>query len=104
MEMTVFQYDLYFFVCIYLSTLVGRFFGRISGYRQRVNEESQEDDDTIVFNVYVTTEDGIDRYYELLTHRFIRTGITPEEVHEIVTKQHPNKEITLVITRVHEPI
>ena len=102
--MTVFQYDLFFFVCIFLSTMIGRFFGRISGYRQRANEESQEADDTIVFNVYVTTEDGIDRYYELLTHRFIQSGITPEELHEIVAKQHPNKEITLVISRVHESI
>ena len=104
MEMTVFQYDLYFFVCIFLSTMVGRFFGRISGYRQRVREETQESENIIVYNVYVKTEDGIDRYYELETDRFIQSDVTPEELHDIVAKQYPNKEITLVISRAHESI
>lgn len=84
--------------------MIGRFFGRISGYRQRAREESQVDDNTIVFNVYVKTEDGINSYYELETHRFIQSNVTPEELHEIVAKQYPNKEITLVISRIHESI
>ena len=101
MEITISQHDVYFFVCIFLSTLVGRFLG----YRQRVREESQSDDDTIVYNVYVKTEGGINSYYELLTHRFIQSNVTPEELHGIVAKQYPNKEITLVISRInHESI
>ena len=98
------QFDAFFFVCIFVSLLIGRFFGRISGYRQRIREEEdeygdEEERDTLVCNVTVRTENGVDIYYDLVTNKFIRSGVTPQELHEILSEQNPDKEIRLVISR-----
>ena len=101
MEITEqFQFDLFFFACIFASLLVGRFFG----YRQRISEEEEEygdeeERDTLVCNVTVRTENGIDIYYDLVTNKFIRSGVTPQELHDILSEQNPDKEIRLVISR-----
>ena len=105
MEMTEqFQFDLFFYACIFFSLLVGRFLGRISGYRQRIREEEDEDDEefdreVLVCNVTVRTENGIDIYYDLVTNKFIRSGVTPQELHDILSEQNTDKEIRLVISR-----
>lgn len=90
------QFDAFFFVCVFVSLLIGRFFGRISGYRQRLREEER---DTLVCNVTVRTENGVDIYYDLVTNKFIRSGVTPQELREIISEQNPDKEIRLVISR-----
>lgn len=90
------QFDAFFFVCIFVSLLIGRFFGRISGYSQRIREEER---DTLVCNVTVRTENGVDIYYDLVTNKFIRSGVTPQELREILREQNPDKEITIVISR-----
>lgn len=90
------QFDAFFFVCVFVSLLIGRFFGRISGYRQRIHEEER---DTLVCNVIVRTENGVDIYYDLVTNKFIRSGVTPQELLEILREQNPDKEIRLVISR-----
>ena len=90
------QFDAFFFVCVFVSLLIGRFFGRISGYHQRLREEER---DTLVCNVTVRTENGVDIYYDLVTNKFIRSGVTPQELREILREQNPDKEIRLVISR-----
>ena len=104
MEITEqFQFDLFFFACIFFSLLVGRFFGRISGYRQRIREEEDEDEEfdreILVCNVTHRSENGTDVYYDLVTDKFIRSGVTAEELHEILQEQNPDKEVRLVISR-----
>lgn len=90
------QFDAFFFVCIFVSLLIGRFFGRISGYRQRIREEERE---VLVCNVTHRSENGTDVYYDLVTNKFIRSGVTPQELLEILREQNPDKEIRLVISR-----
>jgi hypothetical protein len=104
MEMTEqFQFDLFFYACILFSLLVGRFLGRISGYRQRIREEENEveefDREILVCNVTHRSENGTDVYYDLVTDKFIRSGVTAEELHEILQEQNPDKEVRLVISR-----
>lgn len=105
MEITEqFQFDLFFFTCIFFSLLVGRFFGRIAGYRQRIREEEDEDEEefereVLVCNVTHRSENGTDVYYDLVTDKFIRSGVTAEELHEILQEQNPDKEVRLVISR-----
>lgn len=104
MEMTeLYQFDLFFYVCIFFSLLVGRFLGRISGYRQRIREEEDEDEEfdreILVCNVTHRSENGTDVYYDLVTDKFIRSGVTAEELHEILQEQNPDKEVRLVISR-----
>lgn len=104
MEITEqFQFDLFFYACIFFSLLVGRFFGRISGYRQRIREEEDEDEEfdreILVCNVTHRSENGTDVYYDLVTDKFIRSGVTAEELHEILQEQNPDKEVRLVISR-----
>ena len=105
MEITEqFQFDLFFYACIFFSLLVGRFLGRISGYRQRIREEEDEDEEefdreVMVCNVIHRSEDGTDVYYDLVSNKFIRSGITAEELHEILQEQNPDKEVRLVISR-----
>ena len=105
MEITEqFQFDLFFYACIFFSLLVGRFLGRISGYRQRIREEEDEDDEefereVLVCNVTHRSENGTDVYYDLVTDKFIRSGVTAEELHEILQEQNPDKEVRLVISR-----
>ena len=105
MEMTEqFQFDLFFYACILFSLLVGRFLGRISGYRQRIREEEDEDEEEfdreiLVYNVTHRSENGTDVYYDLVTDKFIRSGVTAEELHEILQEQNPDKEVRLVISR-----
>ena len=98
-----YQFDLFFFACIFFSLLVGRFFGRISGYRQRIREEEDEDEEfdreILVCNVTHRSENGTDVYYDLVTDKFIRSGVTAEELHEILQEQNPDKEVRLVISR-----
>lgn len=99
-----FQFDLFFYACILFSLLVGRFLGRISGYRQRIREEEDEDDEefereVLVCNVTHRSENGTDVYYDLVTDKFIRSGVTAEELHEILQEQNPDKEVRLVISR-----
>lgn len=99
MEMTEqFQFDLFFYACILFSLLVGRFLGRISGYRQRIREE-EFDREILVCNVTHRSENGTDVYYDLVTDKFIRSGVTAEELHEILQEQNPDKEVRLVISR-----
>lgn len=90
------QFDAFFFVCIFVSILIGRFFGRISGYRQRLREEERV---PLVYIVTVRTENGVDIYYDLVTNKFIRSGVTPQELHEILREQNPDREIRLVLSR-----
>ena len=104
MEITEqFQFDLFFYACIFFSLLVGRFFGRISGYRQRIREEEDEDEEfdreILVCNVIHRSENGTDIYYDLVTDKFIRSRVTAEELHEILQEQNPDKEVRLVISR-----
>ena len=104
MEITEqFQFDLFFYACIFFSLLVGRFFGRISGYRQRIREEEDEDEEfdreILVCNVIHRSENGTDVYYDLVTDKFIRSGVTAEELHDILQEQNPDKEVRLVISR-----
>lgn len=105
MEITEqFQFDLFFYACIFFSLLVGRFLGRISGYRQRIREEEDEDDEefereVLVCNVTHRSENGTDIYYDLVTDKFIRSGVTAEELHDILQEQNPDKEVRLVISR-----
>lgn len=105
MEITEqFQFDLFFYACIFFSLLVGRFLGRISGYRQRIREEEDEDEEEfdreiLVCNVTHRSENGTDVYYDLATDKFIRSGVTAEELHEILQEQNPDKEVRLVISR-----
>jgi len=104
MEITEqFQFDLFFYACILFSLLVGRFLGRISGYRQRIREEENEveefDREILVCNVTHRSENGTDVYYDLVTDKFIRSGVTAEELHEILQEQNPDKEVRLVISR-----
>ncbi len=98
-----YQFDLFFFACIFFSLLVGRFFGRISGYRQRIREEDEDDEEfdreVMVCNVIHRSEDGTDVYYDLVSNKFIRSGITAEELHDILQDQNPDKEVRLVISR-----
>lgn len=98
-----FQFDLFFYACILFSLLVGRFLGRISGYRQRIREEENEvegfDREILVCNVTHRSENGTDVYYDLVTDKFIRSGVTAEELHEILQEQNPDKEVRLVISR-----
>ena len=99
-----FQFDLFFYACIFFSLLVGRFLGRISGYRQRIREEEDEDEEEfereiLVYNVTHRSENGTDVYYDLVTDKFIRSGVTAEELHEILQEQNPDKEVRLVISR-----
>ena len=98
-----YQFDLFFYACIFFSLLVGRFFGRISGYRQRIREEEDEDEEfdreILVCNVTHRSENGTDVYYDLVTDKFIRSGVTAEELHEILQEQNPDKEVRLVISR-----
>ena len=99
-----YQFDLFFFACIFFSLLVGRFFGRISGYRQRIREEEDEDDEefdreVLVCNVTHRSENGTDVYYDLVSKKFIRSGVTPEELHGFIQEQNPDKEVRLVISR-----
>lgn len=99
-----YQFDLFFFACIFFSLLVGRFFGRISGYRQRIREEEDEDDEefereVLVCNVTHRSENGTDVYYDLVSNKFIRSGVTPEELHGFIQEQNPDKEVRLVISR-----
>jgi len=104
MEITEqFQFDLFFYACILFSLLVGRFLGRISGYRQRIREEENEveefEREILVCNVTHRSENGTDVYYDLVTDKFIRSGVTAEELHEILQEQNPDKEVRLVISR-----
>ena len=104
MEITEqFQFDLFFYACIFFSLLVGRFFGRISGYRQRIREEEDEDEEfdreILVCNVIHRSENGTDVCYDLVTDKFIRSRVTAEELHEILQEQNPDKEVRLVISR-----
>ena len=104
MEITEqFQFDLFFYACIFFSLLVGRFFGRIAGYRQRIREEEDEDEEfdreILVCNVIHRSENGTDIYYDLVTDKFIRSGVTAEELHDILQEQNPDKEVRLVISR-----
>ena len=104
MEITEqFQFDLFFYACILFSLLVGRVLGRISGYRQRIREEENEveefDREILVCNVTHRSENGTDVYYDLVTDKFIRSGVTAEELHKILQEQNPDKEVRLVISR-----
>lgn len=90
------HFDAFFFVCVFVSLLIGRFFGRISGYRQRLREEERV---PLVYIVTVRTENGVDIYYDLVTNKFIRSGVTPQELHEILREQNPDREIRLVLSR-----
>ena len=104
MEITEqFQFDLFFYACIFFSLLVGRFLGRISGYRQRIREEEDEDEEfdreILVCNVIHRSENGTDIYYDLVTDKFIRSRVTAEELHDILQEQNPDKEVRLVISR-----
>lgn len=93
--------DSFFFVCIFVSLLVGRFFGRRSGKREMRGRESEKLTQ-MAYNVILREENGIDHYYDLLTERFIRSGVTPEELLEELSSRYPDKKIRLIISREHE--
>ena len=95
----------FFFVCIFVSLLVGRFLGRISGKRQIQREMRVRESEKLAqmaYNVILREENGIDHYYDLLTERFIRSGVTPEELLEELSSRYPDKKIRLIISRDHE--
>ena len=97
--------DSFFFVCIFVSLLVGRFLGRISGKRQIQREMRVRESEKLAqmaYNVILREENGIDHYYDLLTERFIRSGVTPEELLEELSSRYPDKKIRLIISRDHE--
>jgi hypothetical protein len=56
----------------------------------------------MAYNVILREENGIDHYYDLLTERFIRSGVTPEELLEELSSRYPDKKIRLIISREHE--
>lgn len=95
----------FFFVCIFVSLLVGRFLGRISGKSQIQREMRGRESEKLTqmaYNVILREENGIDHYYDLLTERFIRSGVTPEELLEELSSRYPDKKIRLIISREHE--
>lgn len=56
----------------------------------------------MAYIVILREENGIDHYYDFLTERFIRSGVTPEELLEELSSRYPDKKIRLIISREHE--